>query len=518
MKRAIPGALVSMLVALLSACGGEGPGGVDTIPDASADKQLLAFVTATGILKTFDPKAPTVDPVTIDTNVVQAVPVLGGTYRHSDNSLADPHYPLLLYIKDGKVFRLDLRPDADRTPVQVSSLADACRFTAGFFDYANIENTRVSVRRQEADPDCSSTSDNTSAYFRISASSTTAPLTFDADVFAVDSIYDSSGALTGVLAQAGASNARQLVRYNASLQSPQVITALANGTGVSFSGPEPTGDIFYLRLTTDINPNTCLYRYLAASNQLSSCLHAYANPAGPLGSTTQADSGFIYYADNNLVRKLGHASTAPSNVYNPSGGYVIDDLRLSAARVVIAGSRSTGNPYFVESIPSSTGVTAFLGSGFNPLDIAAVTTNHAYFGDDTAVTATVIRDNGESGGTLANSGWGGFSLPTGRISLGAVDSYRDAYHGVYGTADNSGVVTVRSFNAQTAIDLVTLGTITYATGSTTTAIGRYRLANVSIYRPGTGLSDTDVYFSDTLTANSLRPLATTSGGDDLSAN
>lgn len=514
MERSGLGALMGFVCTVLVGCGGE-PGNVDLSPAASADQQLLAFLTADGTLKTFDPLTPTVAALTVDTGVTQALPVLAGTYRFSDNSLADPHYPLLLYIKQGKVYRLDLRPAASRTPVQVSSIANACRFSGGFSDFANIENSRVMVRRQDADPDCTTIDDNSAGYFRINAASGTAPTSVTVDVLPADGIYDSTGALGGVLASTGLSNARKLQRFNASLQSPQLVTDLASTTGVDFSGPEPTGDIFYLRLTKPSNSN-CLHRYLASSNQLSDCLHAYANTSEKLGQTSQADAGYIYYADNNLVRRLGHGSTAPAALYNPTGGYVIKELRLSLGRVVLAGSRNAGNPYFVESVPSGTGVTAFLGSGSNRLDIAAVTSNHVYFSDETAITATAIRDDGSTEGVLSNSGWGGFSFPTGRISLGALDGYRDAYHGVYGTAAGNGVVTIRSFNAQTSAIIAVLGTVPDAISSTTTAIGRYRLETVRVYRTATRLTDTDVYFADTLTPNSLLPLAATSGGDDRS--
>jgi hypothetical protein len=136
----------------LAACGGGGGGepGIATSPAPTAEAMLLPFVTSTGVLKTVDPLNPAVTPVTVDSGLQTSstlgyVSYLFGTYDGVTNALADGHVPLMLYLKGGQVFRLDLARGASQVPVRVSSITDACRFEFGGFDFASLASSRVVV-------------------------------------------------------------------------------------------------------------------------------------------------------------------------------------------------------------------------------------------------------------------------------------------------------------------------------------------------------------------------------------
>ena len=512
-------ARLSMMCGVLIGCGGV-EGGIDTGgPNATADLQRLPFVTAAGELKTFDPQNPTGTAVDVDAGVTiasgaQAVRIWAGSYRISDNSLADPHHPALVYLKQGQVFRLDLMlKSSTPVPTRVSAVDDACRILAAFFDFANIDDTRIAVETAGIDNDCSTAADNVGSYFRLGAGALTAGTPIPAGLQIVDSVYGDDGSLRYVLGRLGPVDNRELRRYSASLGTSQRITALAPGTSVDFSGPEPSGSLFYFHLQP-AGGLACLYGYDAPGNSLGPCLHSYPNES--LFRQSAADGEYVYYAFGNLAFRRSHTGNSVTPLRSAGPDVAISDLRLSAGRVILNSYDSGSGLFSLESVPRSGGTIVPLKSGsVNPLDLVSVAGPFVYAVDLTDRVATAAREDGSERLDFPDSGWGGFSKTTDRISLGARNAYQEAYHGVIGQTTNNIDVTVVSFNAQSGAALAELGSIPYATASRTLAFGRYRLTEVAVYRPETFATDTDVYFADTLTDGSLQPLATTPGQNDF---
>lgn len=506
----------AVMGALLAACGTDIP---IAVGEATADHQWRALVTASGDLKLFDPEVPDAAAIAVDANVdpANAVGVLGGRFRSSDNSLADPHVPWIAYLRQGKVYRLSLLNSAIPVPEQVSSVTGACRFRGLLFDYAEPLNSRFAVETSGADGQCGQTADNAGRYFALGDSDAAPGTAISPTEFSLrDSIHDGTGALTHVLVREGPAGSQSLMRYTASRQGAQLIAALQSGSSLDTSGPEPSADMFYFHLQPAGTAAPCLYRYSAGSNALSSCLHPYSLNQS-LYFTSESDASHIYYAFGNLAYRLPHNSTGTSPIRTGSVDRVIGDLRLSPTRVILNGvdNAAEPTPYYLESIPRTGGtVIPLKAASSNALTLSAVARNRVYFSDISGAKAITTLDDGSGPVELGNAGWGAFSRSADRISIGGLNGYADQLHGIVGIADVNSVVTITSFDAGTGAVLGNLGSIPYASSSYSNSFGRYRLTEVTVFRPESSTSDRDVYFADTLTPGSLRALATTIGADD----
>ena len=512
---------------VLSACNNDGAT-VGPPPVPAAEQQLLAFVTAAGELKTFDPSNPSAPALTVATGLQDTLRILDGDYRASDHTLADPHHPVLIYLKEGKVFRLNLLKSALQTPFQVTSITDACRILDAYFDYANPNNTRIVVETQGSDPNCAVRANNGARYFPIGADDLADGTSISPTEFGIrESIYGSNGSLQAFLVAVGPLSNRSLQRYPVNLLNPQPIAAIEPNTLLDMGGPQPTGNLFYFRLRVAATPFTCLYRFNSANNQLSNCLHDYTDTTMPLFFTSEADANYVYYADTNQAFRLPHDGTAPAPIRIAGANFSISNLRLSAGRVILNGVDNGTGQFSLESVPRAGGTPIPLRlGGLNSITLSEVAGQHVYYVVDNPSTpgndAYATLEDGTGQLLFPKAGWGGFSASTDRVSLGLSNRFMDVFHGVLGQAgqDPSSVdVNIFSFDAQTGENQQALGTIPYAVSSVSYAFGRYRLSEVSVFRPGgpPGNADTDVYFADTQTPNSLRPLATTVGANDVIA-
>lgn len=513
---------LGLLAGALAGCGG---GGASVGPPAAADLQYLAFVSGVGELKLFDPETgvtlPNIDSG-LDVQRGQSAfrMILGGSYRSTDNTLADPRHLAVVYLKQGQVFRLSLSkvvPSDTPTPIRVSSVADACAISDRQYDFANPEQTRLLLTTAGADANCAVTGDNSGRYIALGDDELTPGTDVTPATFLVGgSLRDDDGSLQYVLVQEGPTSAPLLRRYNANLQSTQLIAELEPSTSVDFGGPAPSGEIRYLRLRVKGAPFTCLHRYTASSNSLSDCLHT--DPTQPLSQTSEADPSYIYYASGNMVYRMLHAGTSPTPIRNAGADVAIRNLRLSSDRVVLNGINNTTAPprYHLETFPRTGGTVVTLKSdSANALSISAVADNRIYFQDDQAAVATAVLDDGRGLTSVGGARWSGFSQATGRISIGGTEIFLDSYHGLLGRFTGNNVMTFSSLSADTGSGIVTVGTITGGIRSTTSSLGRYRLMAVTVFRtsPNTTI-DTDIYFADTRSTNSLQPLATTAGSND----
>lgn len=510
----------------LAACGGGGGGG-ESVPTAAAELQLLPFITAANELKLFNPRLPTAEPVLADTELAttsgSTLPVLGGRYRPADHGLDDPHHPLMLYIRQGQVFRLGLLPDGTPVPVRVSSIADACQLARVFPDFAIPEESRLLVIRQGEDPNCSTPADNLAGFTRLSADATTDPVPLSAEEMPSLALYADDGSVLGLLARTGpTSGSGVLIRYDADLQSGSPVADLASGSPVDFGGPRPDAGHAYLRLKVAGTDSTCLHRYTESSTSLSDCLHAYSGTLRSLALSSQADAQHAYWSDGNQVLRIAHDGTPATPLFTGPATYSATALLLSSTRIIV-NYIDTGNSsvhYGIDSLARTGGAAIALRSGATrPLTISAVAGNRLYLYDELIVEASAILDNGSGNRVLPGTRWGGFTKSRLGISIGATAAFDDAYHGTFVQARSTSASSLTSFNAGTGSGIAALGTtMGQVLNATSGGFGRYRLSALRVARTnssGTGSTiDVDVYFYDSLDEGSLRPLAITQGGSD----
>lgn len=486
----------------------------DTPSQPTSDDVLLAFLTAAGELKTVDPASPAAAPPTVDSGIDtdgfwgSFLGIYGGTYRDDLYALDNPYMGGVVYVKGGKVWRVSLVKGTSQDEVQVSSLANACGIFSAYEDYGNLARSRVLVATASGYPDC--TIVDGSALVRLDTASTGAATVVSEQLLHV--LRGTDGAPNGWLAYANGA----LSRYGVDLANPVEIAA---GSFPDVAFFQPDRQTFYLRMLLDGETDECLYRYDAGTGTLSACLHTFVADT-LFWSPGAIDGTALYFVDGNVVHYVGHADTGSVPIVDHGSGFEIQRVALSANRLVVS-SRNAG--------ASQSKLTSGSRMPFNPLDPPvtglSVTTSYVlsldavagpwvYYTErnSTYAQATRARDDGSGSALTQYAAWGGVSISPARLSLDG-DWQAHTHHVGYGTYNPSTYLfTIRAYDAQAGTALAPLGGVQSLTGSFSAAIGRYRLSEFRLVK---GMSsDTDVYFMDTLTENSLRPVAQTSGADD----
>ena len=524
---------------LLAACSGGGGGGGggggdnggndDTDPGpqaATADSTLLPFVTGTGDLLALDPASPLATPLTLDTGLTVGSQIqhgrlveeiTDGTFVAASNAIADPHFPYALYIKGGVLFRVNLLAGQNHEPVQVSSLADACRIRADFADYADVLATRLIIDTAGPDTDCAITADNPMTYLRLDTPSTTAPAALTVAVR--KDIHGSDGSLTEFLTHVG----DELWRYGPDLTPIAKVADLVNGTTVDVTGPAPSNTLHYLVLDNASDAaGACVYRYNASTGALTACLHELTSTAGPFGLRAECDGTHTYIGDGQRVFRVAHTGTSASEVHDAGDGFSIRTVWLSASRVAYDGTDIDGNAQ-AAAVPRAGGTAAplYQGTPDDSVGIVGVAGTRVYLEVNGigGTTAYIAPESGTGIQSFENAGWSSVTPSSASLSLGLRESYTTRLHAVLGEVDPvSGDTTISSYDAAAGTLVGQLGIIYYgseglALGSVPYGLGRYRLAQIDILRAGGGM-DADVYFADTATAGSLQGIATFPGENE----
>lgn len=499
--------ILLLAAALLAACGGntldnEAP------PPAADATMLLPFVTAAGELRLLDPAAPGTVPANTDTGLSAAavlsgmLRILDGRYDAATNDLSDAHFRLVVYIKGGQLYRVDLQKGASATPVRISSITDACRLVDRSQDYVDPLDGWLEVDRKGPDALCTGT-DNVRSYVRLSTDSSTAGFTPTPPFTVLTSLRAADGSLGGFLVQQGAATAPELRRYAADFGSSVQVAQLA-ASSLAEAGPAPSRTRHYLRLRQAGDSTYELYRYDASNDQLAS-LHAYtASSADSLAFGAAADDLHLYFSDANKLWRVGHGVAAPELLHTATLDEWFPELHRTSSRVVVVRFNTSTTEQGLYSVPltGAATLTQLEPDSAADIDMQAVAGIQVYYSLDD-ITAVVITETGSGRG--AGTGiWSGFlygsSLDVGGLNLGLILDHLVLQR----TADDTFAAVTANTGAVSAI----LGTSASSDSSFGFNVGRYVLLNVDMG------SANDVYFADVRTAGSLRAVASTANLDD----
>lgn len=514
---------------LLAACsGGSGSGGggnrgsVDSdIPPVlpTSDDVLLPFVTGNGELKAVDPAHPSTAPITIDTGLdphqLGAYRGLhGGSYDDSANAVDNPSMGAMVYVKAGRVYRVNLARGASTAPVQITSVSEACSISDAFEDFANPLHSRVFIATAVSWPDCSLTV-NYGASARLDEGASADPA---GPMFATGwtAIRGSDGSIAAWLAVDDASH---LNRYDANLSNPVLAATLEARTWVAWPHSPVDRHTMYAVLTLPGEPAPCLHRYDASANTLSGCLHSFEsdNAALAFPRLNAADATHEYFADGTKAWRVAHDGTTAELLADHGSGVTITNFELSENRLVVASANYGTGQYRITAsskVPLSADDSPVAGldvTSSTYMVLNAVAGPWVYYTQYSAGNATRARDDATVDPVTQYGEWGPFSVFPTRTNLGG-KFWENPYHIQLAAGS-----TLSSIDAQTGATLHALGSPADSDWGfdfrQSGSAGRYRLTEIRIVHGGTS-SDTDVFLMDTLTPDSLQPVGATAGAND----
>jgi hypothetical protein len=527
-KPALSGLLA---LALLQGCGG----GVDDAalsfgpapapaPEpytaGTADTVLLPWSNEAGDLYLFDPVAPTAPSLLTDTGVlvqdnsvhspyVLAGPFLveAGVYDAPTNELRDRHYSHVVYVKSGAVYRVDLRAGRSRTPVRVSSIANACRLYGLTEDFGNPLRSALEVATDCGIP-------GAVRYVRLDAGGSDAGVLMPTDALIRAPLRNADGSIAGYLVQEGPSTARSLRRYDAAFANPVTIAGLASNTGVI---PLAAGSRTqrYLVARPAIASAHGLYRYDAGANALT-LLHAFAE----VPTSSAADSVHLYFTDAHVLRRVAHAGTTPEVVHTAAVEAEVFNVFLTRERAVMqidAPDGAGGTRSGIFSLPKAGGDTLTTLEHYSstyPFVYGTARSRvyyHAYEAGDVVKHA---NGDGSDARRIDGARVGGFLYRT-TLNVGRLDPQEDI-RAVLIRSGPYAETTIRVLDAATGVAGPILGTIAQPGGmGTFNQTGRYGMLNVEMFRENTVSWDMDAWAFDTESAGSLRGLGTAVGTDEF---
>lgn len=521
-----------VLILALSACGGGGPdatiGGVTPPPAPTADSTLLPFVTAAGELKLLDPAAPASPALVLDTGLdAPYVPaptfsigpylrIAAGVYDGAADRISDFHYRVLVYIKQGQLFRASLLKGTSLAPVRVSALANVCGFRGLATDYAMHLNSVLQVETAGVDNDCRFNSDNELRALRLNATSIESGVLLSYMV-SLGSLLNADGSLRGHLVQDGSFNAPVLRRYDANFLNPVDLANLVSGTSVS-SAPRINRQQTYLSLRRSSEASPRLFRYDAGTDALHA-VHTFTGVPGLQFALSATDATHVYFADAPSIYRVAHGGSSSQLLFTAPAGMELFGLSLSVNRIVV----ETANPN-----TGNLGLGSLSKSGAASLTVLEPEREDLHF--ETSAGTRVYYDVGTGAGTReavsvgeADTGetrypgaaWSGLIFSTDGLNFGRSTGVALSKL-LLAQGDGLGNLTVRSVDAPTATLGLNLGQIANARYGYVFGAGRYQLANVQIARSSSA-ADNDVYFVDLQSAGSLRGVAQTVGADDAVA-
>ncbi len=510
---------VGLLLAatLLTACGGGGsdpspapppPGGGTNNPP-SGGGSAGSYLFYTGSLNAVDPANPA-SPLTVEagSDIVTASTqtIMSGTYDGAAQTITGLHAHALMYAKtDGKLYRVSALKSGSLSRVQVSSESGADKLcpmvNQSGMDLANPDNSQYVYSLSGSDSMCG-TGDDVWKMVRLGMSAGEAPVAAKSPVSAINNA--SAGAIAGWLVK----DAGALKRCDANFANCSVVVASVAGT------PMVLGSSDIDRHVMQIDDK--IFVYNGTTGTLSPPV--FAIPAGPGGmrfvSGMYSDGTTAYLAHGKSVYRFPADGGA---VATPLISEAIDigEMGLTANKVVYqvgneikAVSKTGGTP---STLAAATG-SDVLGSDFFATFFAG---NYVYYNivndaNTARVAAGVVDENGGGQSTTPNAAWIGVTLST-TISVNASAIFGKVIRAEGGTNNGFGGATLKSFNAATAVEVATLGTLPAADNWTSffCFTGFFSGDNVLCSATMQTPVQSDIFFINATAANSLTRVTNT---------
>lgn len=445
---------------LLAACGGGGsdpstPPPPPPPPGGGAGGSSAAYLFYAGSLHAVDPTAPA-SPLTVeagsDINTgtgrfgagSSAQKIIAGTYDGAAQTITGLHAHALMYAKtNGKLYRVSALKSGSLIPVQVSSESGAdklCPIVESRMDLANPDNSPYVYSLPGSDSMCG-TGDDVWKMVRLGMSASAAPVAAKPPV---DSINNANtGAIAGWLVKGTGG----LERCDANFANCSVVANTLQALVLDYIGSD--------RLVMNINGQIVVYN--GANNTLS--LSVFAMPAGQFVSGMENDGTAVYFVHGKSVYRFPADGSA---VATPLITEVVDigGMGLTANKVVY----QVGNEIKAVSKTGGTPSTLATATGSDVLNLSftgGVAGNNYYvyysISNSSGKAAGVVDENGGGRSSTPNAAWIGVVLPTTISNAGFTVSKVIRAEG--GTNNGFGGATLKSFNAATAVEVATLGTL-----------------------------------------------------------
>lgn len=519
-----------------------------TVTAAPSNESVLPYLTASGELRLFDPADPA-NPILLESGIpasgIEARTLLRATV--TGGVASDLRPARLLYIKDNAgsrtLWKVNLEPGQDRTPVQVSNITDACQINGVAEDLANPDNSLVRIDTAGTNGTC----DNGGGDDFTTAVAQLVPLTTSGTAPGVAiglghccglvGLGNASGAITGVLVTEddGTGSTFNLTRRNVgNLGSPIAIATLQiAGTGPIFaSEARGMGDQHvYLRARRDIDTTYKLLRF-ATDNTLTEVYNFGVTDAAGLpdfdGSTYDPTDFFFASADRQAILKVAHSAsgsgqhtalaTGPAGYpiahFEQAGDRLVYEVEAPGVGGIYSVLKATGGDVTLAVDDAAPTFVSLAGTSGNRVFINAITGSVPDF-----VAKSVQADGLNAQSDILDAQWGGESYQTScdlnadcEASIGAQSVF--LRRGASGTLADLELVDPVSGaptgNLFPQIINVNAGQSVFAGG-----FGRY--AQVTFFNVA---GNTDIWLADTAAASPVAPaeawdmVSADAGGDD----
>ncbi|MGH8539415.1 MAG: hypothetical protein ACRETW_02785, partial [Stenotrophobium sp.] len=221
-------------------------------------------------------------------------------------------HALVVYAKNGKLYKISLASGDSHTPQQFSSLSSVCALV-NEFDDGTLGDTYLVVQSLNAQSQCAQNTVPGDTLSLVKVSAGTADAGIAQNGRAIEGrIIGSAGTLTGFLVKETSGATVTLRSEDTTLANPVDLLTLTSGSFVD----DPVGSAFisgigeldYFTAQASGASNRALYRYSPASNSAPK-IQDLASQSGGFGS---ADASAYYYADGGTLNKVAHSSTTPS--------------------------------------------------------------------------------------------------------------------------------------------------------------------------------------------------------------
>lgn len=496
-----------------------------TVTIGAPPATLQPLRTGDGKLVLFDPSqsfVPGSNPFEVDNGVsttnlsaevVFAATVDSGTFTYSNVRLGR-----LAYIKNGSVFKVDLRTGFSNLPMQISSITDACQIHSIGEDFVDSDNSPLRVERAGADTDCSTNFDNVSTLIRLNMTSGDPGLS-PAGLNNVELLRDTSGGTLGYLTVEDFA----LNRRDAGFGNP-ILLATLDSSNNSMNSREKGTSLEYLVFQESGQSTPGLYRYDVGSGTLSGRLYGFPGPTtGDTHGRFTYDVDDEYFVDGPDVYKLAHGGVTPGVIASSTVGNV-NTVKLTGTHVVFeAGSAGNSSIYSVNKDgtgpvtlfnTTNAGEQAFL-NAVDPSGWTFITVSNPGSG---FVQAIRLLDTDPFTGVpsqfFANAYWAAGTFPENLPSIEANDFDNLSAVGILANK-GAGTDTLEAFDPTTANSLGALGTITTNVPGQAVfggGVGNTFLGAAVVDHSGT--IDLDAWIADVQTST-LQEISAVTPGDDL---
>ena len=491
-------------------------------------------------LNAIDPAAPT-SPSLIEptANLVQtsggfsatAEIIRIGDVDVTTKVVTDEHNYAVIYPKtDGKIYKVSALSSSSLTPVQVSNETQADQICTGAIggtavhpDFSNADNSVYFYVLPGTDTSCE-TDDDVWKMVRLNMSDTDSPI---AAKRVLQELYDeTTGALNGWLAQ-DTLGTKELQRCNIDFTSCSKLMDVSNYVE------------WRLRTTFStvlLEIDSKLYVYTESTNTLSPA--RYTLPTSTFISVPDTDGTTVYFANGKDLYQMPADGSGNATILKTE----TDDIQ----RVL------TGNNTVVYQLTASglgTEIKSVLKTGGTPVSLATVGTGEdlfllyvigdkVYYNNRTItfspvytiipLQAGVINEDGTGGTEYTDAAWSGATLKTTydadlAIRLGGYleKTFLIEGYDLPGTSGGIAGATVKVVDAATATVGLTVGTIPDTDKTTSLTCYGYgddilcqELIEFVPSQPANPFQ-TDVYYGNTTTANSLQRVTNTAGENEI---